>query len=131
MFLEHLLFKTFNKHDRTSLVAQMVKNLPAVQEACIGSLGQEDSLKKEMATHPSILAWRIPWTEEPGGLSPWGHRELDTTEQLIQYRISLTLPGNRLLVIPILILFFFLIRLLLVVIVACRIFSCGMWDLVP
>ena len=71
------------------------------------SLGQEDSLKKEMAIHSSILAWRIPWTEEPGGLSPWGHRELDTTEQLIQYRISLTLPGNRLLVIPILILFFF------------------------
>ena len=59
-FLEHLLFKMFNKHHWTSLVAQMVKNLPAVQEACVGSLGQEDSLEKEMATHSSILAWRTP-----------------------------------------------------------------------
>ena len=52
----------------TSLVAQMVKNLPAMQETWIRSLGWEDPLKKEMATHSSIHAWRIPWTEEPGGL---------------------------------------------------------------
>ena len=46
----------------------MVKNLPAKQETWVGSLGQEDPLKKEMTTHSSILAWRIPWTEETGGL---------------------------------------------------------------
>ena len=46
----------------------MVKNLPAVQEMRVQSLGQEDALAKEMATHSSILAWKIPWTEEPGGL---------------------------------------------------------------
>ena len=51
-----------------SLVAQMVKNLPAMQETWVQSLGQEDSLEKEMATHSSMLAWEIPWTEEPGGL---------------------------------------------------------------
>ena len=50
------------------LVAQTVKNLPAIQETQVQSLGWEDSLEKGMATHSSILAWRIPWTEEPGGL---------------------------------------------------------------
>ena len=49
-----------------SLVAQMVKNLPSLQETWIQSLGQEDPLEKEMATHFGILAWEIPWTEEPG-----------------------------------------------------------------
>ena len=51
-----------------SLLAQMVKNLPAMQETGVRSLGREDPLEKGMATHSSILAWRIPWTEEPGGL---------------------------------------------------------------
>ena len=51
-----------------SLVAQTVKNLPAVQETWVQSLGQEDPLEKEMATHSSILAWKIPWMEEPGRL---------------------------------------------------------------
>ena len=51
-----------------SLVAQMVKNLPELQETQVQSLGQEDPLEKGMATHSSILAWRIPWTEEPSGL---------------------------------------------------------------
>ena len=46
------------------------------------SLAQEDPLEKGMATHSGILAWRIPWTEEPGGYSPWGHKESDTTERL-------------------------------------------------
>ena len=56
-------------------MAQMVKNLPAVQETCIQSLGWEDPLEKGMATHSSTLAWRIPWTEEPGGLQSTGsHR---------------------------------------------------------
>ena len=50
------------------LVAQTVKNLPAVQETQVQSLGQEDLLGKGMATHSSIVAWRIPWTEEPDGL---------------------------------------------------------------
>ena len=50
------------------LVAQMVKNLPAMQETQVHSLGQEDPLEKEMATHSSILAWEIPWMEEPGEL---------------------------------------------------------------
>ena len=51
-------------------MAQMVKHLPTVQKTWVRSLGQEDPLEMEMATHPSILAWRIPWTEEPGGLQP-------------------------------------------------------------
>ena len=55
-----------------SLVTQMVKNLPAVQEIWVLFLGQEDPLEKEIATHSSILAWRIPWTEGPGGLQVHG-----------------------------------------------------------
>ena len=51
----------------TSLVAQMVKHLPIMRDTRVQSLGQEDPLEKGMATHPSILAWRISWTEEPGG----------------------------------------------------------------
>ena len=58
--------------DWTSLVAQMVKHLPAVQETRVWSLGWEDPLEKEMATHASTLAWKIPWTEEPGGLQVHG-----------------------------------------------------------
>ena len=50
------------------LVAQMVKYLPTMQETGVQSLGQEDPLEKEMATHSSTLAWKIPWTEEPGRL---------------------------------------------------------------
>ena len=60
----------------------MVKNLPAIQETRVQSLGPEDPLEKEMAAHSSILAWRIPWTEEPGGLQSMGYRESDTTEWL-------------------------------------------------
>ena len=55
-----------------SLMAQMVKNLPAVQESQAPSLGQEDPLEKEMATHSSILAWEIPWAEKPDGLQSMG-----------------------------------------------------------
>ena len=61
-------------------MAQMVMRLPAMQETQVPSLGWKDPLEKEMATHPSILAWRIPWTEEPGRLYPWGHIDWDTTE---------------------------------------------------
>ena len=62
------------------MVAQMVKNLPAMQETQVQSLDLEDPLEKGIATHSSILAWRIPWTEEPDGLQIMGHRESDTTE---------------------------------------------------
>ena len=71
-----------NKINRTDLVAQLVKNLPAVQETWVQFLGWEDPLEKEMAIHSSILAWRIPWTEEPGGLQSVGSQESDTTERL-------------------------------------------------
>ena len=60
----------------------MVKNLPAMQETRVRSLGQEDLLEKEMATHSKILAWEIPWTEEPGGLQSMGSQELDATEAI-------------------------------------------------
>ena len=62
-------------------MAQGVKNLPVIQETWVRTLDWEDPLEKGLATHSSILAWRIPWTEKPGvGYSPWGRRELDTTE---------------------------------------------------
>ena len=65
-----ILFVSFDLKEviRASLIAQLVKNLPAMQETQVQFLGQEDPLEKEMATHSSILAWRIPWTEEPGRL---------------------------------------------------------------
>ena len=66
--------------DRASLVAQMVKNLPAdsslLQETGVRSLGWEDALEKEMDIHSSVLAWRIPWTEEPGGLQSMGSQRV-------------------------------------------------------
>ena len=64
---------------RASLVAQMVKNLPALWETWVQSLGWEDPLEEGMATYSSILAWRIPWTEEPGRVQSMGSQELDTT----------------------------------------------------
>ena len=60
------------EYTRASLVAQRVKRLPAMQETWVRSLGQEDPLKKEMATHSSTLAWKIPWTEKPGRLQSMG-----------------------------------------------------------
>ena len=57
-------------------MAQMVKNLPGMQETRVQSLGREDPLEKEMATHFNILAWRIPWTEEPGGLWSMGSQSV-------------------------------------------------------
>jgi len=80
------VWSTLKKNNRNyckyeaSLVAEMVKNSHAVQETRVGSLGWEDSLEKRIATHSSILAWRIPWTEEPGGLQCKGHKESDMTE---------------------------------------------------
>ena len=63
-----------------SLIAQSVKNLPAMQETRVQFLSWEDLLEKEMAIHCSILFWRISWTEDPGGLQPMGLQESDTTE---------------------------------------------------
>ena len=62
----------FVLQDHTSLLAERVKNLPAMQETQVQSLGWEDPLEKEMGTHSSILAWKIPWTEEPGRLQSMG-----------------------------------------------------------
>ena len=61
-----------------SLVAQMVTYLPAVQETQVQSMGQEDPLEKGMATHSNILGWRIPWSEEPGGLQSMGSQKNQT-----------------------------------------------------
>ena len=63
-------------------MAQTVKHLPAMQETQVRPLGQEDPLEKEMATHSSTLAWKIPWTGEPGRLQSLRLQELDTTERL-------------------------------------------------
>ena len=60
----------------------MIKRLPAMRETRVRSPAREDPLEEEMAAHASMLAWRIPWTEEPGGLRPWGREESDTTERL-------------------------------------------------
>ena len=72
-------FSTSLKKDVDFPVAQTVKNLPSVQETQIQSLGWEDPLEKETATHSSILAWEILWTEEPGGLQCMGSQESDKT----------------------------------------------------
>ena len=61
-------------------MARLVKNLPAMRNTWVQSLGWEDPLEKGMTIHSSILAWRIPWTEEPGGYGPWGGKEKDMTE---------------------------------------------------
>ena len=63
----------------TSLIAQSVKNLPAMQETWVRFLSQEDPLEKEMAIHSSIIAWEIPWTEEPGRLQSMGSQESGMT----------------------------------------------------
>ena len=70
----NFIFKKYHtvKETMASLVAQIVKNLPAMQETWVKSLDQGDLLEKEMATHSWILAWRIPWTEKPGGLRSMG-----------------------------------------------------------
>ena len=63
-------------------MAQTAMNPPTMQETRVQSLDREDPLEKEMATHSRILACRIPWTKDPGWLSPWGHKESNTTECL-------------------------------------------------
>ena len=81
-FFSSAFFIVQLSHPLASLVAQMVKYLPAMWETRVQPLGQEDPLEKGTATHSRILAWRIPWTEEPGGLQLKGVAESDTTEQV-------------------------------------------------
>ena len=69
-------FTSLHAPRQASLVAQTVKNLPAMQETWVRSLGWEDSLEKGVATHSSILAWRVPWTEEPGGQHSMGSQRV-------------------------------------------------------
>ena len=69
-------------------MAQIVKNLPAMQETQVQTLAQEDPLERENGKPPSVLAWEIPWTEEPGGLQCMGPQESDTTERLNQHHHS-------------------------------------------
>ena len=76
--------KTFSR--ASFLVAQVVKNLPAMQETRVRSLGQEDHLEKGMTTHSSMIAWRIPWTEECGRLQSMGLKESNRTKRLTLYR---------------------------------------------
>ena len=68
--------KSQNNRQRASLVAQMVRNLLAMQETWVRSLGAEDPLEKETATHSGILAWSIPWTKEPGRLQSMGSQRV-------------------------------------------------------
>ena len=78
----HMRFMESSMKSVAFLIAQLVKNLPAKKERWVQFLGQEDPLEKEKATHSSTLAWRIPWTEEPGGLQSMGCKELDMTVRL-------------------------------------------------
>ena len=71
-----VLYLIYGGQHRASLVAHRLKHLPAMWETWVQSLGQEDPLEKEMATHSSILAWRIPWTEEPDGLQSTGSQRV-------------------------------------------------------
>ena len=72
------------------VVAQIIKKLLATQETWVRFLGQEGSLEKEMATHSSTLAWRIPWTVEPGRLQSMGGKDPDRTEQLTHFSLHTT-----------------------------------------
>ena len=76
IYKRHCIFHKYFKCQRTSLVAQMVKHLPTIQETRVQSLGEEDPLENEMAPHSSTLAWKIPWTEEPGRLQPMGSQRV-------------------------------------------------------
>ena len=74
--LEYIYLSTSELLTGASLIAQLVKNPPAVRETWVRSLGRKDTLEKGMATHSSILAWRIPWTEEPSELQSMGSQRV-------------------------------------------------------
>ena len=82
----------FRKFFGVSLVALMVKNLPAMQETWVWSLGQEDPLEKEMATYSSILVWRIPWTEEPGRLLSMGSQRVGRDRATNPFTLDVKCP---------------------------------------
>ena len=86
-------FLNMSSYYLASVVAQMIKILPAVWETQVQSLGREDPLEKEMATHSRIIVWKVPWTEEKSlvNCSPWGHRESDMTEATEHPRDSFTM----------------------------------------
>ena len=92
MYLLLYIGKSKILRQREAPVARMIKNLPAMQEMRVQSLGQEDPLEKEMATHSSILAWEIPWRTEPGGLQSMGRKRvrhrLVTKQQLLRQRLK-------------------------------------------
>ena len=75
-------------------MAQMIKSLPTTQEAQVQSLGLEDPLEKGMATQSSVLAWRIPWTEEPGGLQSTGSQESGDHKRLSDYTFTFSFEIN-------------------------------------
>ena len=77
-------------------MAQTVKRLLAMQETRVRPLGREDLLEKEMATHSSVLAWRIPWTEEPGGLQTTGLQEWDTSVRFSSVHFSQSVVSDSL-----------------------------------
>ena len=79
------------KYPRASLVAQSVKNLPAVQKTRVRSLSWEDPLEKEMATHSSTLAWRIPWRKEPGRLQSMGSQRVSTVLSDFTFTFTLSI----------------------------------------
>ena len=87
-----MVFNTRLDNNGVSLVAQMLKHLPAMRETGVRSLGQEDPLEKEIATHSSILAWRIPGWRRLVGYSPQGRKESDMTERLHFHFLSVFLP---------------------------------------
>ena len=78
-----------------SLVAQKVKRLPAMQETQVQCLGWEDPLEEEMATHSNTLVWKILWTEELAGYSPWSRKESDTTEHALTHTLLSLWQKNR------------------------------------
>ena len=88
---------TTARHNSTSPGASDSKEYACNAGAWIRFLGRNDPLEKGMAARSSILAWIIPWTEEPGGLHPWGHKESDTTEQLTLslFHFHMTLSHNQ------------------------------------
>ena len=101
----------------TSLVAQMIKNLPAMQDTWVWSLSREDPLEQDMATHSSILTWRIPWTEEPGRLLSMGAQRIGDDWMTNTISLSLqkqTISNSNLLTCTVIIFSYYCICLLLI-----------------
>ena len=96
--LQKLKVTAFPIYNWTSLVAQMVKNPPAMQKTWVQSLGWEDPLEEGMATHPSILSWRIPWTEESGGLQSMGSQRATKQKENFYESENAFVPVNCVLV---------------------------------